>query len=136
LGRSFIKRFATATLKKIAIFTISIRIRWPASAKQITLRRDVSPTKERAYMTLLQAIAAKDHEKIDKLILDGQHPLSKMEMCIQMRGDAVATILQHVPSDCAEYIRRTVRHLEMIGRYPQAQKELEDWLDDISASKI
>lgn len=74
--------------------------------------------------TLLQAIGTRDHGEIDRLIEAGQHPLSRLKMCIQMRGDAVATIMQHVPLDCAQYVRRTVRHLELIGRYPHAQREL------------
>ncbi len=86
-------------------------------------------------MTLLQAIGIRNHDEIGRLIAAGQHPLSRLEMCIQMRGDAVATIMQHVPPDCAKYVRRTVRHLKLIGRYPQAQRELESWLDDIQMPK-
>ena len=85
-------------------------------------------------MTLIQAIGTRNHDEIGRLIAAGQHPLSRLEMCIQMRGDAVATILPYVPADCAEYVRRTVRHLELISRYPKAQRELECWLAETSIS--
>lgn len=83
-------------------------------------------------MTLIQAIGTRNHAEIKRLIAAGQHPLSSLEMCIQMRGDAVAIILPYIPTDCAEFVRQTVGHLELIGRYPKAQQELECWLAGIS----
>lgn len=82
--------------------------------------------------TLLQAIAARDDEEIKRLIASGQHPLSRIEMCIQMRGHAIATILPYVPEDSADSIRKIIRHLEFIDRYSQAKSELENWIANLT----
>lgn len=81
--------------------------------------------------TLLQAIAARDDEEIKRLILSGQHPLSRIAMCIQMGGHALATLLPHVPDGSADSIRKIIRHLEYIDRYPQAKSELENWIANL-----
>lgn len=85
--------------------------------------------------TLLQAIASQDHAEIQRLINSGQHPLSRIEMCVEMRGHAVSTILPYVPPDCAHHLRKIIRHLEFTGRYPAAKKELEDWLSNVELQR-
>ncbi|MGI4720394.1 MAG: hypothetical protein ACRYGO_19025 [Janthinobacterium lividum] len=82
-------------------------------------------------MSIHQAIGWRDHAMIDKIVLAGTHPLSVIEHCIEVRGDAIEVLMAHVPMDCESnqaIVRRVVAHLKVIGRYHHALVVLEAWL--------
>lgn len=81
--------------------------------------------------TLFQAVLRADHDRIKELADRGQHPLTILERCIEVRGDAVVILMRHVQRNCPDsraVVKRVARHLWMIDRYPRALSELESWL--------
>lgn len=83
--------------------------------------------------TFMQAIVLRDHKRLAELVAAGQHPLIHIERCIEMREDAIETLMRHVRHDdvSVKIVEGVVRHLEMIDRYPFALEVLNDWLDGI-----
>lgn len=78
-----------------------------------------------------QAVFWHDHARISEFVNSGRHPLTIIEQCIEMRGDAIDTLMLYVPRDCpvsVEAVGRVVTHLQMIARYPHALEVLERWL--------
>lgn len=93
-------------------------------------------TGPRRGMTLIHAVLRRDHDRIDELSLSGEHPLTVIERCIEARGDAINTLMQHVDCDCEasrSVVLRVIRHLTMIGNYPVALGVLENWLESTSS---
>lgn len=79
----------------------------------------------------MQAVLLRDHMRISELAAKGHHPLTQIERCIEIRGDALETLMSHVPSNCpisAAAIHNVVAHLEFIDRYPAALELLRKWL--------
>jgi hypothetical protein len=79
--------------------------------------------------TFIQALGTEDHAAIAQLIGAGEHPLWHLEFVIEMRGNAIATLMQYVPDNCAEIIKAKIDHLEQWSRYPLASREMRDWLE-------
>ena len=87
---------------------------------------------QRPCSTMFQAVLRRDHGRIVELAAEGQHPLTIIERCIEVRGDAVKTLMVHVSKNCAQsraVVERVIQHLWMIDRYPVAFNELKEWLD-------
>lgn len=84
--------------------------------------------------TLFQAVVLGDHKRIAELVAVGQHPLIHIERCIEIRGDAVETLMAHVSHDSisVEVVKRVIAHLEFIERYPVALQVLKEWLEAAS----
>jgi hypothetical protein len=84
-----------------------------------------------AEKTLMQAIVLRDHLRIAELAASGQHPLTRIELCIEIRGNAIDTLMKHVPRTCqvnVMVVTKVIAHLEAIERYPAALAILTDWL--------
>lgn len=80
----------------------------------------------------MQAVLLRDHKRISELAAEGQHPLSHIERCIEIRCHALETLMSHVPSACpvsAAAITSVIAHLEFIDRYPEARELLRKWLE-------
>jgi len=82
-------------------------------------------------MSIQQAIGWRNHEMIDMIISAGTHPLSVIEHCIEVRGDAIDILMAHVPMECESnraIVRQVIVHLKVIRRYSDALVALEVWL--------
>jgi hypothetical protein len=81
--------------------------------------------------TLMQAIIWRDHVRIAELAASGQHPLTCIERCIELRGEELETLMAYVPRECqtcVATIERIIAHLGMIAGYPSALQVLDNWL--------
>lgn len=83
-----------------------------------------------AKPSFMQAVALRDHTRINELIAAGDHPLAYIERSIEMRGDGIETLMKHVKRDLieVEIVERVIEHLEFIDRYPFALEVLTDWI--------
>lgn len=79
-------------------------------------------------MTLIQALASRDHAVLSAMIAAGTHPLEKFESVIQLRHDAVETVLQYAGGECRQALEGYRRHLFLISRYPEALAAVDEWL--------
>lgn len=82
-------------------------------------------------MSIQQAIGWRNHAMIDAIISAGTHPLTVIEHCIEVRGDAIDILMAHVPMECElnrAIVRQAIGHLKIIGRYNDALLKLEAWL--------
>lgn len=82
-------------------------------------------------LSLHQAVACRDHDRIREIAAAGRHPLTIIEQCIEVRGDSIDTLMKHVSHDCPESVRavtKVIAHLRIIGRYTHALQVLQDWL--------
>lgn len=92
-------------------------------------------TRPQRRTTLFHAVLRRDHDRIYELSTSGEHPLTVIERCIEVRGDAIHTLMRHVDCGCEtsqSVVRRVIRHLTMIGSYPVALGALETWLESTS----
>lgn len=83
--------------------------------------------------SIFEALIFHDHDRIREIIASGQHPLTIIEQCIEMRADAIDVLMMHVPQDCSESaqtVARVIKHLQMIDRYPHALTVLEQWISN------
>lgn len=79
-------------------------------------------------MTLIQAVASRNNAALSAMVAAGTHPLEKFEAVIQLRHDAVGTVLQYANGECRQALERYQRHLFLINRYPEALAAIDEWL--------
>lgn len=86
----------------------------------------------------IRAVAAGDHQVLTAIKETGYDPIHIIEFCIEMRGNAIDTLMRHVVySECnLERIRDVISHLSMIDRYYHASDVLTGWMSEFTETRL